>query len=560
MASRYDKDYSATKTPQTEKAHRKQVRNSAGGYSFAVDKWGRVDRFLILGSSLGTYYVNRRQLVRENADAFIECLKEDGARAVSRIVEISTEGRAPSNEPALFALSLACSPTLADEKARKAAFEALPLVARTGTHLFTFIQYVKAQRGWGRGLRRAVASRWYNLSPEAKLEFQLIKYQQRNGWSHRDVLRLAHPKDMTPYRRALYAWATHPERANIEEGTIEIGHRVPQAKLKDGSVRPERVEEPTYIELPAQIAAFERAKRATSEQEIVRLVRDHDLPRECVPSQWLNSPAVWEALMVRMPLMAMVRNLGKMTSIGYLKPMSEAAKTVCKRLLDRNAIRGSRIHPVSLLIAARQYSQGHGARGKLSWSPVETVVDALDDAFYLAFKNVRPTGKRFFLGLDVSGSMSAKISQEIPLRACEASAAMAMVTARTEENYVIRGFSGGLKTLGITAKDKLREASDKALKSNFGGTDCALPMIDAKKQGIDVDCFIVYTDSETWHGRVHPYQALVNYRQKTGIDAKLIVVGMTSNGFSIANPDDAGMLDVVGFDASVPQMIRDFVL
>ena len=33
---------------------------------------------------------------------------------------------------------------------------------------------------------------------------------------------------------------------------------------------------------------------------------------------------------------------------------------------------------------------------------------------------------------------------------------------------------------------------------------------------------------------------------------------MTSNGFSIADPDDDGMLDVVGFDASAPQVIADF--
>jgi 60 kDa SS-A/Ro ribonucleoprotein len=33
---------------------------------------------------------------------------------------------------------------------------------------------------------------------------------------------------------------------------------------------------------------------------------------------------------------------------------------------------------------------------------------------------------------------------------------------------------------------------------------------------------------------------------------------MASNGFSIADPDDAGMLDVVGFDSAVPQVIADF--
>jgi 60 kDa SS-A/Ro ribonucleoprotein len=36
-------------------------------------------------------------------------------------------------------------------------------------------------------------------------------------------------------------------------------------------------------------------------------------------------------------------------------------------------------------------------------------------------------------------------------------------------------------------------------------------------------------------------------------------IRMTSNGFTIADPNDRGMLDLVGFDATVPAVIRDFV-
>jgi len=78
------------------------------------------------------------------------------------------------------------------------------------------------------------------------------------------------------------------------------------------------------------------------------------------------------------------------------------------------------------------------------------------------------------------------------------------------------------------------------------------------KNKMPVDVFVVYTDSETWYGGIHPAQALVEYRQKMGIDAKLIVVGMAANQFSIADPRDRGMLDVVGFDSAVPSVMADF--
>src|SRR4029079_19139582 len=93
---------------------------------------------------------------------------------------------------------------------------------------------------------------------------------------------------------------------------------------------------------------------------------------------------------------------------------------------------------------------------------------------------------------------------------------------------------------------------------DFGGTDCALPMLWAAENGVPIDVFCVYTDSEMWAGDTPPVQALTRYRQKTGIGAKLVVIGMMSNGFTIADPNDAGMLAVVGFDTATPSIIADF--
>ena len=93
----------------------------------------------------------------------------------------------------------------------------------------------------------------------------------------------------------------------------------------------------------------------------------------------------------------------------------------------------------------------------------------------------------------------------------------------------------------------------------FEGTDCALPMIWAREHKLNVSGFITYTDSETWAGNIHPAQALRQYRSEFVRDAKAVVVGMTSNGFTLADPNDRGMLDVAGFDMTVPAVIADFV-
>lgn len=519
--------FSTSKTPQSEPIPGStQVPNSAGGYSFEVNDWMRLDRFLILGTEGGSYYATEQKLTRESAEAVLRCIQVDGSRAVACIARISKEGRAPKNDPAIFALAMAAK--LGDEATRKAAGQALPEVCRTGTHLMHFAEFAEGFGGWGRGLRGAVG-RWYNDKPASELAYQLVKYQSRDGWSNRDLLRLAHPKAKTPDHQALFAWATR--------GSLPA--EVPSAL--------------------AIIEAVERAKKATTVNEIVALIRTHDLPRECVPTQLLTHAPVWEALLERMPFTALIRNLATMTRVGLLAPMAPATAEVVRRLEDEAGLIKARVHPVQVLAALMTYKSGKGVRGNGTWSPASAVVDALDAAFYKAFRAVEPSNTKTLLALDVSGSMSGGTVAGVPgLTPRVASAAMALVTAATEKQHGFVAFTNGLTELDISPRQRLDDICARTAAMPFGGTDCALPMLWAKERKLEVETFIVYTDSETWAGKIHPVQALADYRRESGIPAKLIVVGLVANKFSIADPKDAGMLDVVGFDTASPALIADF--
>jgi 60 kDa SS-A/Ro ribonucleoprotein len=502
---------------------RNTVPNSAGGYAFAVDDWTRLDRFLILGSEGGSYYAGEPVLTRDNAQAVLRAIAADGVRAVARIVEVSVAGRAPKNDPALFALALAASAE--DLATRRAALAALPKIARTGTHLFQFAAFVQGTRGWGRALRRAVGA-WYLQQPVDRLAYQLTKYRQRGGWSHRDLLRLTHPEPADPARAALFDWVCRGSESDA---------------------------------LPPLVRAAVALGRTASGEEAAALIRAHDLPREAVPTELLNDPAVWTALLERMPLTALVRSLAKLTEVGVLRPLGDQLPLVLSALGDVDRIASARLHPLAILLALRTYAQGRGDRGGLTWQPVQPVIDALNAAFYTAFRAVEPTGRQLLLALDVSGSMATGRVAGSSLTPREASAAMALMTAATEVNTHIVGFTGDLVPLPLSPSMRLDDAVAAVSGLRFGRTDCAQPMLYALQQGLSVDAFVVYTDSETWAGSIHPVQALRQYRQRTGIAAKLVVVGMVSNGFSIADPDDAGMLDVVGFDTATPAVIADFI-
>ena len=526
------KYFSKTQTPQNMPIpDSNQVANSAGGYVWAVDDWVRLDRFLVLGSEGGTYYISERKLTIDNADAVKRCIEADGLRTVARIVEISEAGRAPKNDPALFALAMCAA--FGDLETRRAAMAALPKVARTGTHLFHFMAFADNFRGWGRAMRRAIAD-WYNEMPAEKLAYQAIKYQQRDGWSHRDALRLAHPKSDNEQHNALYFW--------MVKGWPEVG----SAPHPDVALR--------------TLWAFERAKLATSEQDVIDLIEQYNLPWEAIPTQWLAEARVWKALLPKLPLTALLRNLARMTANGALTAMSSESAEVVRRITDEKALRKARIHPIAVLAALKTYSAGKGARGDLKWQPIQAIVDGLDKAFYLSFGNVKSTGKRIVLALDVSGSMTSGTVAGVPgLTPRVASAAMALITAATEPKHQVVAFSNQMVPVNISPRQRLDDVLKNTDNIPFGGTDCALPMIWASDNNVKADVFVIYTDSETWFGKVHPRHALADYRRKMGINAQLIVVGMVANDFSIADPKDAGMLDVVGFDAATPQVIADFI-
>jgi 60 kDa SS-A/Ro ribonucleoprotein len=137
------------------------------------------------------------------------------------------------------------------------------------------------------------------------------------------------------------------------------------------------------------------------------------------------------------------------------------------------------------------------------------------------------------------------------------------LTVRTASSSRCRGLiasgtSFELKPLAITPRQRLDDVVRTISKLTFGGTDCAQPMLYARKHRLEIDAFLTYTDSETWAGAVHPSHALVDYRRASGIDARHAVIAMVSSGFSIADPNDPGQLDVVGFDTATPQLISDF--
>lgn len=505
-------------TLQTEQAKPGQVKNNAGGFVFEVSDKSRLERFLILGTDGGTYYSSEPELTKDNVKFVTELIVRDEDLVRNTLVDVSVNGRAYRQSPALFTLAL----LLVDGKNKAATRAVFNDVARTSTHLFEVAQYIENIGGWGRAKRAAVAD-WYTDKDASKLAYQLVKYRSRNGWTHRDLLRLSHVQGLDS---SLAEFALH---GVVTDSASAILH------------------------------GFAKMQETKSAKGVVKVLEEYpNLPWETIPTQFLNSDEVWKALFHNGQLRGQnaIRNVGRLNKIGAFDDMV-FAREFADVITDGKNIKASRLHPINYLNAITANSSQRYYLERTSNLP-GIINDALNDGFHAAFKYVEPANKRTLLGLDVSSSMTMGNTIGLAATPAEAGAAMAMTIARTEPYYAVMGFSNQFVDLGISPRMTLDSVMRKTNSMSFGGTDCALPMKWALENKVEVDTFVVITDNETWAGRSHPYQALVKYRKQMGIPARLAVIGMASTEFTIADPSDRGTMDFCGFDTNAPRVLTDF--
>lgn len=528
--------------PQSEQADPLQVANSAGGFTFKVTPIDRLMRFLILGSEGGTYYIGEKDLTKQNLDNLKSLTATEPKAVVDLVAQISEEGRSYRNDACIFALAYVM--TNGNDEAKSYARSKVSRVVRTSTHLFQFESFLKTLAhgsGLGTSRNRAIASWYENRTPE-QIAYQAVKYRQRHGWTHADSLRQARPKFHTDLYDDVAKWILGKYNGDIDQ-------------------------------LPEIIQAFEQVQKAKDVKEVLAVLDKTSLPWEALPTQFHKSPEVWRRLFVLGQLkgQALVRNITRLARLGLFDDMV-FARDYASALIDEEMIRSTRLHPLNFLNALVVHTNGQIQRnnngpswsygyygGKVKdWTTSPVITDALDAGVHLAFKHLEPTNKRTMIAVDVSGSMSSSIGMGLDLTAAQISGVMAATIAKTEPYYQIMGFANEFRDLGISANDQLNNVMRKVQLANFGSTDCALPMYWAHSKGIEVDTFVVITDNETWAGRRHPHVELQNYRKSMGIPSRLVVVGVTSNGFTIADPNDSGMLDVVGADANLPKLIAEF--
>ena len=533
------------KTPQNRAIPGREaemVKGRSGGYMFEAGIWQTLKRCLLVGTAHSTYYANKRELTDDFVDTVKEAVAADANRVAEEIVYAS-DGRSINNSApilALVLLSMGHTP-----EAKQAFVKIFPQVVRTGSHFYEWLNYTKSMRGFGKVIKQ-VGTAWLAKEDVKGLAYQLLKYQQRHGFTNRDALRLFHIKPPTPEHDRLYDW--------VVNGWSELPESIPNGATK-------------------QIWWYEWLKRHPEETH--RAISEGRLTHEMAAPVGNMDRQAWQLLFETMPIGALLRNLGSLTQLEVLRADAtsncETARCGgsphcsdwrgCDRveelLSNQKYLRKARIHPIDVLKALKTYASGGKiGRSKKTWIPVPRIVDILEKALELSFTVVKPTNKVFLHAVDISGSMSYGVVDSVGLSCCEIATAMALVTAKAEKNYAIRGFSTKFIDLGITKRDSFRSALKKASNQNFGGTDASVAYDWAIKHKFKADVICFWTDSESWAGRKHPAQALKEYRRRVNPNAKAVYVTLAPYNITLVDPKDKNSWDLAGFDPGIPRLIQ----
>lgn len=590
------------------------VINNAGGLVYSLNEYNHYARFLILGSSGSTYYCTKEMMFDESLVLLRTIFGGTDVALALKCLDLTAnvlkEGRSPKRDPSLFSLAIASHASALEVRkhAWKVALEQISIP----TDYFKYITFAmkynltnEKKRGWGTGFKKSVIA-WILKQRDGSDMLRLFtKYESRDGMSMRDLIRLAHinGSSLSVDKQIVIAYLVYGFKNKFSTnslfkakglglGSYDLITALKGQQLSEDTIRTIALHEAIQeLKTPPGDGKWDL-------KNVVSLIYKFNLPRENLSTELLNEKVVWEALLMSedkmtiiMGLTALTRNLAKMTILGLFDNLNTLNLTSLA-LTNSLYLKKSRMHPLQFVTALYTYRQGQGTKGSLTWTPNTAIMYALETAIVLSFKFVKATGKRVLHAMDVSGSMTSKMLNS-PLSCIDASAiivksyletetigtqqvvafqdVMVPLFTKNETNSIIvnanckknKVFNSLDETKAIHEYINSLNITDFVKKTSgipFGNTDCAQPMIWALEQKVAIDCFIVYTDSETHCGQISATDALKKYRKEMGIEAKMVVIGMTASKFTIADPTDKNSLDVVGFDTGIPNLLSNFVM
>lgn len=508
-------------TMKSNLANLNTVTTNQGGTAHTVNDLEFFRRFLFTGSS-SNFYETGTQITKDVFNNLFKLINDGhGMPMVNTIHEVTSKGLAPTMEYSLAAL--ACIMQKGDVPTKSYIRSLFNEIVKTGSHLLSLVDYLKMFGSISSSQKKTIC-KWYEEKTPGQLEYQLLKYRNRSGWTHRDVMRQVHFNKESV--NDIIRWAVRSDAPNDDRKLIH---------------------------------AFIDIQKNQDIDNIVKHINEFGMTWEMIPTAALTDERVLRALSMTMPMTASMRYLNRFTIAGLTNDR-DWVQMMCNRLSNEHNVQRAKIHPLNAFVSMKTYADGRGVYGSNTWAPHRDITHAMNTMIDSSFKFVEKTNKKICIGLDVSGSMQSRISGK-PVSSLEAAYLMVKGFLRGEgnQNVDVFGFSNHLLKFDSATIDH-SSYNDLSLidRLPFGGTNPNLLIDYATEKGHHYDAFVFYTDNETGNP-VSVMESLREYRRKVNPNVKMIIHAFAMNHFSLGDGNDKNILNIAGLDASGPAITQSFI-
>lgn len=466
------------------------------------------------------------------------------------IIKAFSDGYSAHPESLVYALAFCTRHT--NFKLRKYAYIAFKTVCKSSENLFLFVKFASdlaaPHKGWGHGWRQVV-NNWYLKQNPLELAKNVTRHRGRHFWTHRDIIKLSHPRSLDIAKQAVLKYIM----AGLEVARNEFGDK------------PDAQPVLNYLQ------AVEDFKHTKEEDQAARLLEMHDLTLEHIPMHLIKSKEVWAALVPRLPLDVLLRNIKRLARMHFLRNNHIVTTRVLQTLQDQTAIAECNLHPAQVLITLRNFMLSSSRFKYVETDaskplkplppPNPKIIEALTQLLESSFKLLVPTGMRYLVVVDTRASMlQGKCWQCSSVPPLLAATLLTMSLVKVERDVTVMAFGiGAIVPVELTKEMSLQQAHDKLKEIPSTTMELSQPLTWATTSVKKVDVFIIITDNHLRGVNSKPCDALKEYRSVVDMpNTKFVTVALATQDFKVAHPDDPGMLDIAGFDGKVPRVIEAF--
>lgn len=253
-----------------------------------------------------------------------------------------------------------------------------------------------------------------------------------------------------------------------------------------------------------------------------------------------NNAGVWEELIDNHSLgyMAALRN---MRNIINAKVSEEHFTKYLSLITNVNAIKKSKQYPFRFYSAYKEV-------GNLTNSKYKGMaLDALSTALEISIQNLKKLPGKTLIAIDVSASMTSRISEKSSLTAAEVAVLYGVMAGRICDDADVITFDTEVKEVFVTKNDSIITNVER-IYAHGGGTNVALPFEYAVKNNKSYDRIIMLTDNQSNQlNNTRPYRS---YWSSDDSDSKLSPQGALLDYFKTVNKNTkVHSVDLTGYRA-----------